>query len=128
MTRRAKHPKTAKMTFCPSWRSRRLKARTGGMTMAARAARRSAAKPGSTGAVTENRGRCGGIGASVLAISVPWAPPSYSYTSWMIERFTRKQRDGLAPNRERQKLKGRLGGLITTFLSSGGGAVQKGTM
>jgi hypothetical protein len=90
MTSRAKHPKTAKMTFCPLWRTSVLKARTGGMTMAARAARRSAAKPGSAGAATESTGRREGFGVSVVAISVPLAPILYWYTSWTRGGFTRK--------------------------------------
>ena len=53
-----------------------VNARSGGMTMAARAARRSAANPGSAGAVSEKRGRRGGAGVSVLATSVPLAPIS----------------------------------------------------
>jgi len=67
-----------------------VKARTGGMTMAARAARRSAAKPGSTGAAAESFGRREGAGVSVLAISVRLAPILYSYTSWMRPGLTQK--------------------------------------
>ena len=51
------------------------------MTIAARAARRRAANPGSAGAVTESVGRRDGAGVSVLAMSVPLAPILYWYTS-----------------------------------------------
>src|SRR5437764_15137117 len=103
MTSRAKQPKTAKMTFCPPWRTTMVNARTGGMTMAARAARRSAAKPGSAGAVTENRGRRGGAGVSVLAISVPLLANLYSYTRWMTPRLHSTVGVGLTLNRDDQK-------------------------
>ena len=62
-------------------------------------ARRSAARPGSAGALTENRGRRGGAGVSVVAMSVPLVATLYSYTSWMTLRLTPKQGDGPASNR-----------------------------
>src|SRR2546421_6379164 len=81
MTSSAKHPKTANMTFCPPWRTSALKASTGGITIAARAARRSAARPGSAGAVTEKRGRRGGGGAfGVGGVGPPGFPPSFFNT------------------------------------------------
>src|ERR1700730_17292200 len=94
MTSKANHPKTAKMTFCPPCRTRVLKARTGGMTMAARAARRSAAKPGSAGAATESFGRRDGTGVSVVTMSVPLAPTPLFVHLLNGQGVTRKKGDG----------------------------------
>src|SRR6266852_1444265 len=52
MTRSEKQPNTMKMTICGSRRPRSANAKAIGMTMAARTARRRAAKPGSRGALT----------------------------------------------------------------------------
>src|SRR5438105_4734057 len=81
MTSRAKQPKTMKMTFWPRCRPNVPSAKASGMTTAARAARRSAAKPGSRGAVSENRGCRGGAGTSLLATTVSFALIPNSYTT-----------------------------------------------
>jgi len=81
MTSKAKHPKTMKMTFWPRCSTNVPSAKASGITTAARAARRKAAKPGSRGALKENRGCRGGAGISLLATTASLTLIPHSYTT-----------------------------------------------
>src|SRR5437588_970524 len=102
MTSRAKQPKTMKITFWPRCSTNVPSAKASGITTAARAARRKAAKPGSRGALSENRGCRGGAGTSLLATTASLTLIPHSYTT-AAGRHPPPQKVGCARSRDSLK-------------------------